>query len=356
MNTHPLILGSLLVAAGSIAGSAHADLKYTTVIGMGGAEGKAGGQGATGISITTAIKQGAQRTETITNMGPVKMNQIELTFCDNRKRIRLEPSLKIYTTGSMDGSGDGAGDNAGAPAVGANAGEAKEQAGTGKIITTATVQDLGEETIATFKTRHYMLNNRLQTSGCAGNSDTTMKMEVWVADIREPNACKGGSENPIEATRPSTSGCKITFETHGDTAAHAKAFDGLIMRMKMYNGDKATTVREITMLSQAKLEDDLFTVPADYKEVSAEEFQKAQTQAMMKSMMDGMKAGQGADAGDDAGDDDAEGKDAEEGDNTGDAKKDEGKEDEEKKEDEQQEEEKKPEPKQRKRPRFKLPF
>jgi hypothetical protein len=43
------------------------------------------------------------------------------------------------------------------------------------------------------------------------------------------------------------------------------------------------------MLSQAKLGDELFTIPADFKKVSPEEFQKAQSEAMVKAMQAGIQ-------------------------------------------------------------------
>src|SRR5207245_1884733 len=53
--------------------------------------------------------------------------------------------------------------------------------GTGKMIITTDAQDLGEEEVAGVKTRHWMMSVRTQSSGCAGDADATIKMEVWTA-------------------------------------------------------------------------------------------------------------------------------------------------------------------------------
>ena len=271
-----------LLASGALLGlgsGARADMKYTAESRMTGAETKSPSQ-----VITTAVRKNQKRVETLLNMGPVQRNTVTLTLCDKKQEITLDPQLKLYTVAPLGQSQNQTKDQATASA--GTAGTATQQS-TGKIISTYSVQDLGEETVADIKTRHYRINNRIQSSGCAGDLDFTSKMEIWVADLREPSDCELTSYDPTQAYSRGKNDCRITVEQRGDAATFTRVFSGLIMRYRMYDetGNKLVMTQEVTSLSRARLEDDaLFTVPAGFKQVSTEEFQKAQSEAMMKAM------------------------------------------------------------------------
>jgi len=280
MKTQKIAAG-ILLAGGLLLQtmSAQADLKYTKEMRMGDDPKAAPMQ-----TITTAIRQNARREETRMSIGPMQSTSVVLTLCEKRQSITLDPGLKMYTESPLDENGQ--------PANSAPATPGRRDggpSGTGKIVMTTTVKDLGEETVAGFKARHYMINNKMNSSGCAGKGETEMKMEIWVTDIREPMACETGYSDPARSFAMPQSNCKITFEYNGDKDAYTKAYSGLILRMKMGAGD-TVMVHDTTMLSQAKIEDDsLFSVPADYKKVTPEELQQAQTKAMMEAMMGGAK-------------------------------------------------------------------
>jgi hypothetical protein len=63
--------------------------------------------------------------------------------------------------------------------------------------------------------------------------------------------------------------------------------------MKMYDqaGTKEVMTQEMTALSEAKLDDTMFTVPAGFKQVSTKEYDDARQQAMMKGMQASMGLG-----------------------------------------------------------------
>lgn len=288
-----LVAGGLLMQMMSV----QADLKHTRETRM-GQDPKAAPMQA----ITTYVRKNARREEMRQSYGPVQMNSVTLTLCEKKQSIRLDPKLKIYTVASLDDNGMPIPDAPATPAP-----RDTDPAGTGKVVMTTSVKDLGEETIAGFKTRHYMITNQIQMSGCVGDTNTNTKMEIWVADIREPMACETGDGDVSKAYSSMKPNCKVTFEQKGDKDAYSKAFNGMIVRMKMYNGDKVMMIQDTTSLSQAKIEDDsLFTVPADYKKVSDDEFQKAQSKAMMDAMMSGAQQGNaGGDDNDGDNDNDA---------------------------------------------------
>jgi hypothetical protein len=348
--------GTVLTASGFLMQTAHADIKYTMVMKM--ADGKVAN------STTKYVRQGAQRDETNISMGPVQMKQVSLRLCEKDQYIQLDPKLKIYAV--LDQSAGGGGS-----ATGGTPGKPASAPATGKMTVTTNVKELAPETIAGFKTRHYMITMSMVSSGCAGNSNTNMKSEIWVADIKDASPCKAEGFDPKNYAGPGRSDCKITYEQKGDVAAVSKAYNGLIMRMKMYDGDKVTATQEVTMLSQAKLDNDPFVIPADYKKVSSLEFQQAQSRAMMEAMTTGANssAKNDAEADDNENDSDANegntendggmrgnedgntgGMRGNEDGNTGGMRGNDGSEEKEKKEEEQ--------PKKKKNPfgKFKLPF
>jgi hypothetical protein len=268
------------------AGVAHSDVKYTQTMRMPGvgAATTAATNGAPLNSTTTWIKKGAQRVEMSQQMGAFKWNETTLTLCEKRQRIRLDPSLKIYTVASLDetrsitNTQDATKPTAAKPAAGKPA--------TGKVVMTVSVKNLGEETVAGRKARHYMISTRYQMSGCASDSDMNSKMEIWVADYQLPDFNCGDKPGDWRSYVRASDGCSITSEQKGDVAAWQAVYKGLIVKMKMFDeaGTKEVMTQEMTSLSEAKLDDVPFTVPADFKQVSAKEYDDARQQSMMKAM------------------------------------------------------------------------
>jgi hypothetical protein len=330
--------GAMMLTGGALlmqAAPVRADIKYTQV--MKSADGK------TVNSVTKYVKQGAERSETVSEFGQMKIKNITLRLCEKNQTLTLEPTLKVYKVDT---------DGAGGTATGAG-GASKTAAGnaTGKITVTTKVQNLGTETVAGFKTRHYMINTSMQSSGCAGNANTNSKMEIWVADIKDAVACKGNDVDYMAGVNRNRD-CKVTIEQKGDNAA--QAYDGLIMRMKMYDGDKVTFIQEVTMLSQAKLTDEPFTLPAGYKKVSEQEFQQAQSRAMMEAMTANANNANNNDASDeDNNDKSQDNSNARKEEETRDEAEAQDKNKAEEKEEKQEEEKPK---KKTKLPKFKLPF
>ncbi len=269
----------LVVAACGMLGAcsaANADIKYTTettMEGMGDAIPK---------SVTLrAVKPNFERSEMRQTIGTYQMNHITIRECGKKQTITLDPALKIY---AIVADGESGSDEVAPDGKPQKKGEPK----TGHMVMSYKVQDLGEEVVAGFKTRHYMIDTEMTSSGCAGNGTTKLKQEIWVSDIRDANPCPADSATTNMGDAMSRNDCKITVETKGDFARFNEIYKGLILRQKTYNDGKVMMTTEVTMLSQAKFEDDtLFTVPADYKLVSSKAFQKAQSEAMMKGMMGG---------------------------------------------------------------------
>lgn len=303
-----LFMGGMLV----LQGMAQADMRWTTQmkVDMGSIMGRAGGSaglvaamGEPVISYTTAVKEGAQRKESKMEMGFFSTNDVTLTLCEKKQLVQIDDGLKIYTLSSLTGDESGfvnpmagLGSAIGSMFPGMTIpGMPSPKPGPpaeGKIVSTVTLEDLGQDAVAETPARHWMVTIKNEKSGCAGNGTDTTKMEVWAANFDEPVVCPDSKgSNPVRdlqnALKPN---CKITFESKGDGAeAFGKIFRGLILRMKMIDPktNKPTMTQEVTMLTRAKQEESLFAIPAGYREVKAEEFQKLKSQAMLQKMLQG---------------------------------------------------------------------
>lgn len=231
----------VIAATGVLVSSAiaHADIKYTQQTTM------AGGQ-AGGSTAVRAVKPGFERMESSMQLGSFTMENITIRDCAKKRTIQLDKSLKIYSILPDGASASSAGGSTARPAAGA--------ATTGKVIVTYNVKAMGTEKVAGFKARHYMLTTSMQMSGCTGNGKTNTKMEIWVANIQNANACTDAGSAGEMARVMSSQKCKIAVVTKGDIKGYTAAVRGLIVRQKIYNGNAVMMTTEVTSLSAGKAE------------------------------------------------------------------------------------------------------
>ncbi|MCW3062628.1 MAG: hypothetical protein JWQ02_4449 [Capsulimonas sp.] len=282
---------ALIAAAALLPSISHADVRYTMEMKMAGAkaDADAGGPAMDGsMRTTTFLKDMREREETAMNFGPMKMTTTTITQCDKHQEIKLDSDLKIYTVSPIGSLMAGSL----TPSESMRRHKADDQGaggGTGKITMTFTAKELEKEKVADVMARHAMITFRTQSSGCAGNDDNTMKMELWMAPIKAGLNCP---ERYAESrVVPSAKGCQITQEMKGDMAGLRDMFGLMSVKQVFYDSkDKPLFTRELREHSTATLDDALFDVPSDYKKVTEDEFNKQQQQKMMNSFMKGDKA------------------------------------------------------------------
>ncbi|MDE2125284.1 MAG: hypothetical protein KGJ62_01700 [Armatimonadetes bacterium] len=274
INTRPLAIAAA-AAAIAITARANADVKYTTEMKVGGGAGRPGG----GISVTHYYKGANERTETHIKFGPMDMTLVTLTLCAKEQTYTLDPNLKIYKVAPV-----------GAPALAAQSfrgmrGGAGAQSGqmTGKSDTTFTVQDLGQETVANLPCTHSKLTIHSVTSGCLGDADRTSTIEVWSAPGTLPSGCPARFMPSRDVTTPT--GCKMTYTLHGDIDKMKALMGGIITRMIVTGPNGQQMTQQLTDISRDPLDDALFTIPADYKELPAADYDSQEQKAMMDRIM-----------------------------------------------------------------------
>ena len=270
----PRIAAVVAIGAALAATTAHADVKYTTTMKVNA------GPGGGGISTTYYYKGHNERQETHVKFGPMDMTMVILSLCKEEQTVTLDPDLKIYKVAPI-----------GVPAFappnimrrGAPAGGAGQMSGSSD--TTFTIQDLGQETVGSLACTHAKVTIHSVTSGCLGDADRTTSMEIWSAPGKLPEGCPARFQPARSVTSPD--GCKMTYTLHGNVDEMKALFGGIIARMKIAGPGGREMTQELTDLSEAPLDDSLFTIPADYKRVSAADFTAAQQKAMMEKMMKG---------------------------------------------------------------------
>jgi hypothetical protein len=281
-----------IAAAAWIAGcwllgsSAHADVRYTTVMSMNGGDADAKSMA---MEMTYYVKGSRERQEMSMNAGMFAMKNVSITQCDTNQEIQIDDQQKVYTAKSLSAGisgfiptppagGFGGGAHRGMPR------KSTETPGTGTVDTSFSTQDLGKEKVNGFDTRHYMLTIHTKSTGCAGNEDRNMKMEMWVAPGTLGRLDCPARFQPSSPTLPTQEDnpCKITTHFTGDMSAMRDMFAHLIVKQIMYNDDKPMMTIEVKDYSTAAQDPSLFAVPTDFKKVTQDEFSKAQTRNMMK--------------------------------------------------------------------------
>jgi len=267
--------GWMLAAGVLLAGGARADIRYSQETRMNEEQSAAA---PTSVMVRSATAE-AERTDVRSTYGKMEVNQSTIRLCAKNQEIQFDPDLKIYIIKPLN--------EAAKPAAAKPEARSKKEKKTGKIVTNYIVKDLGEEMIAQYKTRHYMVTTELIFSGCVGENTMESKVEIWVSEIQDVNPCTPTADPAAGYALMAQGDCKLSFEQKGDVAAYTKAYSGIVLRQKVYMDDKVLMTQQITSLSQAKLSEDLFKVPAGYKQVTPEQFQIEQSAALMKAMMTG---------------------------------------------------------------------
>lgn len=257
-----------LLALAILLSPAYADVRYTKKVTFhhGEAEGMS-------MNTTTFLKARRERVDTVMQAGPMKIQQTELTLCDLEKRARLDADLKIYTSSPLR------------PQLSEMRNPMEQEKtengpikpGTGTYTMTYKVQDLGVEKVAGLDTHHYRLQIDMLSSGCAGDSQTHMDREVWVADLPRLQCPVLDASSDFSMENQ----CKIKVVQQGDVALYRAAMKGEAVKEIIYHEGKPMMTTELTEYSSAALEDALFSLEG-MNAVSEGEFQQQLQAKMMR--------------------------------------------------------------------------
>lgn len=186
---------------------------------------------------------------------------VSITQCDMRRDIRLMPQAKAYMINPFDVVTQEK------PSVT----ETKSTAGTttgGTVTTTITIKDTGErKQMFGYAARHLIITTETEPSPDAcQKTKTKMQTDGWYIDAEWDFQCdRGVNYTPYQNQK---TGCQDKYNVK--QVGTGKRGYPLYEKMTMFDeGDKETYsfVNEVVELSKVTLDNALFEIPADYREV-----------------------------------------------------------------------------------------
>jgi hypothetical protein len=204
---------------------------------------------------TTYIKGKRQRTE----MGNV---MVMITQCDLSRDLQLNPGAKTYIINNYDN-----GTSAAPGSVNASTSAPATKGGT--MYVTTTIKDTGERRqMFGFTARHIIQTMEMETTpDSCSPTKSKMEMDMWVIDAEFYLPCTQ-TRTYSNNYNSRSGGCtdKIVQKTVGT----AKSGYPLWQKMTSFDaGGKElfSSTQEVVELSKATLDQALFEVPVDYREV-----------------------------------------------------------------------------------------
>jgi hypothetical protein len=191
------------------------------------------------------------------------MQQVTITQCDMRRDVRLMPSAKTYM---IDPFGEAVSQEK--PSVTQTRTTTRTESG-GTVTMTVTIKDTGErKQMFGYAARHLIITTETEPSAdsCLKNK-SKMETDGWYIDAEWNFACDRTNEYRNYQSQQKA-GCtdKYNFKTVGTAKRGYPVYE----KMTMFDeGGKETYsfVNEVVEISKATLDQALFDVPADYREV-----------------------------------------------------------------------------------------
>jgi len=208
---------------------------------------------------TSYIKGKRQRTE---NSGG---QMVTIEQCDLRRNLQLMPAAKVYTVQPYDDASPSSN------TTNTHTTHPQPSAVTkgGVITSTITLKDTGERKQMFGYTARHILTTMVMESSPDACSQSNMRMEIdgWYIDATFALDC---DSNRQYTYRPSVKagGCRDRYESK--TIGTAKKGFPVYEKMTMQGANGAqgfSTINEVVEISQATLDQSLFEVPADYRQV-----------------------------------------------------------------------------------------
>lgn len=246
MRSLQLILFSVLLLA--LSATAFADIKIKSKQTMSGA-----GQA---FENTTYIKGRRQRTETMSGM------MVNITQCDLKRAIQMNPAAKTFTVDEFG--------NIESTATTTNVKTTAPTKKGGRVVTTINVRDTGErKQMFGMQARRLIITmDTNSTPDSCSKTNSKMETDGWYVDFDANFDCDQ-TYNTRKYVQPTKGGCQDAFEMK-QTGTGKRGYP-LYEKMTMFDESGAVSMSmttEVLELSKATLEQSLFEVPSDYRQVS----------------------------------------------------------------------------------------
>src|ERR1044071_1999326 len=189
---------------------------------------------------------------------------VTIEQCDLRRNLQLMPAAKVYTINPYD---DGTPSST-ANTTNTHTAQPEAVKKGGVVTSTVTTKDTGErKQMFGYTARHIITTMSMESSpdACSQNN-TKIEIDGWYIDATFALDCDSNRQYtytpPVKA-----GGCRDRYETK--TIGTAKKGFAVYEKMTMLadGGRSFTTINEVVEISQATLEQSLFEIPPDYRQV-----------------------------------------------------------------------------------------
>jgi hypothetical protein len=233
-----------------------------TVTGIAGADTKVKSRQTSGgqtYENTIYIKGKRQRSEASGGQ------MVTIEQCDLRRNLQLMPAAKVYTINPYD---DGTPSTANTTTHTATAQPGAVKKG-GVVTSTVTTKDTGErKQMFGYTARHIITTMSMESSpdACSQNN-TKIEIDGWYIDATFALDCDSNRQYTYRPPVKAGGGCRDRYETK--TIGTAKKGFPVYEKMTMLGdgGRSFSTINEVVEISQATLDQSLFEIPPDYREV-----------------------------------------------------------------------------------------
>lgn len=205
---------------------------------------------------TSYIKGKRQRSEN--NGGQM----VTIEQCDLRRNIQLMPMAKAYVINPYD---DGTSSNTANKTTSQTATSSAVQKG-GLVTSTVITKDTGErKQIFGYTARHIITTMSIASSpdACSQNN-TKMEIDGWYIDAAFALDCDSNRQYTYRP-QATAGGCRDRYETK--TIGMAKKGFPVWEKMTMLGANGFSSINEVVEISQATLDQSLFEIPPDYRQV-----------------------------------------------------------------------------------------
>ena len=209
---------------------------------------------------TTYIKGKRSRSEQ--NMGGMQM--VTLTQCDLKRSVQLNPQTQVYIINSWE-------NDTTTPTTTTQSGNTKTEVKKGGVITTTiTTKDTGEtRKMFGYTARHLIITTETEASAdaCTPMKKTKMVTDGWYIDAAFALDCDYGTNGGYYKNY-NPGGCRDKYDVK--QIGTAKRGYPVIEKMTMFdeNGKETFTMtNEVLELATATLDQALFEVPQNWREV-----------------------------------------------------------------------------------------
>ncbi len=234
--------------------------------------------------IFSTFVHGSIEREEMSIVTPISLHVAVLEDSAKNTFTLLDPARKLYATEPLSAAPtDLLGIANVTPLFTPSAGSASAGTLTGTITDTMTVKDLGMQAAPAtgVMAHHFGVSAHRAATGASADRDSTRYYDIWTDPSMQRPASPAREQSPRIIIMPN--GAHITYTLAGDAAVYQTLTRFLPVEIRINSSE--TPVNFIRTSSTTSTQDpSLFTVPADYRQITLQEFATTQENSILDAV------------------------------------------------------------------------